>query len=98
MCIRDREWIDGPDDSSLSFDPDTNSFTPEITVSEVGDYTFVFTENDCGLSNTVSVDVQVVDPIIEDPEDVICVLDNTISVIDPSGNGGVCNKGNQSSS
>tara|TARA_B100001093_G_C26860465_1_gene1029920 strand:+ start:12745 stop:16266 length:3522 start_codon:yes stop_codon:yes gene_type:complete len=83
------EWIDGPDDSSLSFDPDTNSFTPEITVSEVGDYTFVFTENDCGLSNTVSVDVQVVDPIIDDPEDVICVLDNSISVIDPTGNGGV---------
>ena len=83
------EWIDGPDDSSLSFDPDTNSLTPEITVSEVGDYTFVFTDYDCGLSNTVSVDVQVVDPIVEESTDVLCLLDNTISVIDPTGNGGV---------
>ena len=82
------EWIDGPDDSSLSFNPDTNSFTPEIMVSEVGDYTFMFTDNDCGLSNTVSVDVQVVNPIIEESIDVICQLDNAISVIDPTGNGG----------
>ena len=40
------------------------------------------------LSNTVSVDVQVVDPIIEESTDVLCFLDNTISVIDPTGNGG----------
>ena len=83
------EWVGGPDDSSLSFAPDTNSLTPEITVSEVGDYTFVFTDYDCGLSNTVSVDVQVVDPIVEESNDVLCLLDNSISVIDPTGNGGI---------
>ena len=63
------EWIDGPDNSILSFDPDTNSFAPEITVSEVGDYTFVFTDYDCGLSNIVSVDVQVVNPTVEESID-----------------------------
>ena len=83
------EWVDGPDGSSLSFDPDTTSYTPQITVNQVGDYTFIFTDNDCGLSNSVSVDVQVVDPIVQESPDVTCSLDNSISVIDPTGNGGI---------
>jgi len=82
------QWVDGPDNSSVSFDPDTNSFTPEITVSEIGEYTFVFTDLDCGLSDEMTVDFEVVNPIINPVLDVTCLLDNTISVIDPTGNGG----------
>jgi gliding motility-associated-like protein len=82
------QWVEGPDSSSVSFDPDTNSFTPEITVSEIGEYTFVFTDLDCGLSDEMTVDFEVVNPIINPVLDVTCLLDNTISVIDPTGNGG----------
>ena len=83
------EWVDGPDGATVSFDPDTNSFTPEITVSEIGEYTFVFTDLDCGLSDEMTVDFEVVNPLINTPLDVTCFLDNTISVVDPTGNGGV---------
>lgn len=83
------EWLDAPDGSSISFDPDSTSLSPLITVSEVGDYTFMFTDNDCGLSDIVSVDVQVVNPIIDLPLDVYCTLENTLNVQDPTGNGGL---------
>ena len=81
--------IDSPDESQVSFDPDTNSLTPQITVGEIGSYVFQFTDNDCQLSDKITVDVEVVNPIIDPPADILCALDNTISVVDPTGNGGV---------
>jgi gliding motility-associated-like protein len=82
------EWLNGPLGATVSFDPDTNSLTPDITVSELGYYTFSFTDYYCDLSDQMIVDFQSINPIIPPTADVTCFLDNTISVIDPTGNGG----------
>ena len=83
------ELISGPDSAAISFDPDTNSFTPQITVSQIGEYVFEFTDEECKLSDQMTVDVEVVNPIINDVAEVICSLDNQISVVDPTDNGGL---------
>lgn len=83
------ELTSWPDSATISFDPDTNSLSPQITVSEVGEYTFLFTDEECKLSDEMTVDVTVVNPIIDEVTEVICQLDNQISVVDPTGNGGV---------
>ena len=82
------EWLNGPLGAEVSFDPDTNSLTPNITVSELGYYSFLFTDYYCGLSDQMIVDFQSINPIIPPTADVTCFLDNPISVIDPTGNGG----------
>jgi gliding motility-associated-like protein len=82
------EWLNGPLGAEVSFDPDTNSLTPSITVSELGYYSFLFTDYYCGLSDQMIVDFQSINPIIPPTADVTCFLDNPISVIDPTGNGG----------
>lgn len=81
-------WTDGPEGASVVFDPDETAFNPTITVSEIGEYSFEFTDLDCELSDEMSVDFEVVDPIINPITEVTCILDNTISVVDPTGNGG----------
>jgi gliding motility-associated-like protein len=83
------EWINGPLGAEVSFDPDTNSLTANITVSELGYYSFQFTDYYCGLSDQMIVDFQSINPIIPPTADVTCFLDNSISVIDPTGNGGL---------
>lgn len=83
------ELISWPDSATVSFDPDTNSFTPQVTVSQVGEYVFEFTDEECELSDQMTVDVEVVNPIIDDVAEVICSLENQISVVDPTNNGGL---------
>lgn len=78
-----------PEGSIVNFDPNTEALNPEITVSEIGDYVFEFIDNDCGYEGEVELDFEIVNPIIETPEDVICSLENIISVDNPTDNSGL---------
>ena len=81
--------VDSPEGSTVTFDPNTSSLTPNIVVSEVGDYEFEFVENTCGSVADVALDFAVVYPIIETPADVICSFQNSITVDNPSNNEGI---------
>lgn len=83
------EVISSPEGSTVSFDPDTTSISPNVIVSETGTYVFEFIDNDCKYAGEVELDFEVVNPIIETPEDVICSLDQMLVVDNPTENGGV---------
>jgi gliding motility-associated-like protein len=80
---------ESPEGSVVSFDPDNTSNNPNVVISEIGDYVFEFIDNDCAYEGEVEVDFEMVSPIIETPEDVICSLENTISVDNPTVNSGL---------
>mgnify|MGYP001260347862 CR=1 FL=1 len=80
---------ESPDGSSVNFDPNPIALNPEIVVSQTGDYVFQFIDNDCNYEGEVELDFEIVSPIIETPEDVICSLENIISVDNPTNNSGI---------
>ena len=81
--------VDSPEGSTVTFDPNTSSLTPNIVVSEIGDYVFEFIDVDCGYEGEVELDFEIVLPIIETPVDVLCSLENVISVDNPTNNSGL---------
>lgn len=85
------EWelVSSPQDAVVTFAPNNTSLDPSITVSEVGEYTFLFTDTECKLSDELEVEVFVVNPEINSPTVVTCELENSISVINPTSNGGI---------
>lgn len=81
--------VQSPEGSTVVFEPDSTSDTPNLVVSEPGIYILEHLENQCKFESEVKLDFQVVNPIIETPEDVICSLENTVTVDNPTENSGV---------
>ena len=81
--------IESPEGSIVTFDPDSFSVSPNIIVSQTGSYLFEFIDNDCKYEGEVELDFEIVNPIIETPEDVICSLDQLLVVDNPTENGGI---------
>ncbi|MAJ97741.1 MAG: PKD domain-containing protein [Flavobacteriales bacterium TMED288] len=75
------ELIDAPPESTLSFDPDSNSLNPVINVSDPGLYLLSFTDNDCKITETTSVNFSTVKPIIEASDNNYCFLNGDVSVV-----------------
>lgn len=81
------EVLNHPVGSTVTISDET-SLTPQITVSETGVYVFEFTETECKYTDDLTVDVDVVNPEINEPDLVICELLSGITVVEPTGNGG----------
>ena len=80
---------ESPEGSTILFEPDSLSESPNIVVSQTGTYAFEFVDNDCRYESAVELDFQIVNPIIETPEDVYCSLENVLTVDNPTENPGI---------
>ena len=80
--------VSSPEGSTIDFDPDNTSLSPNVLVSEIGDYVFEFIDNDCHYEGEVELDFEIVNPVIATPEDVICSLENVLTVDNPTENAG----------
>jgi gliding motility-associated-like protein len=82
-------WSGGPSGAGVDFAPSATDLNPTVTVSALGNYSFVFTDLECGNMDSQQINFVNIEPTIAPPAVQYCTYEVDLFVDNASANGGI---------